>query len=66
MGFPQQRVSLKLPERLVIISYVICDGLHYTSSIEWMELTWNPTTGCDKVSAVKLRKLGTDLGQTYS
>ena len=22
-----------------------------TSSIEWTELTWNPTTGCDKVSA---------------
>lgn len=21
------------------------------SSIEWTELTWNPTTGCDKVSA---------------
>jgi len=21
-----------------------------TSSIEWTELTWNPTTGCDKVS----------------
>lgn len=22
-----------------------------TSSIEWTELTWNPTTGCDKISA---------------
>jgi protein gp37 len=22
-----------------------------SSSIEWTELTWNPTTGCDKVSA---------------
>ncbi len=22
-----------------------------TSSIEWTEMTWNPTTGCDKVSA---------------
>jgi protein gp37 len=22
-----------------------------TSSIEWTELTWNPTTGCDKVSS---------------
>ena len=21
------------------------------SSIEWTEITWNPTTGCDKVSA---------------
>src|ERR1700693_2538632 len=21
------------------------------SSIEWTEMTWNPTTGCDKVSA---------------
>ena len=21
------------------------------STIEWTELTWNPTTGCDKVSA---------------
>ena len=20
------------------------------SSIEWTELTWNPTTGCDKIS----------------
>ncbi|HEX5026755.1 MAG TPA: DUF5131 family protein [Agriterribacter sp.] len=22
------------------------------SSIEWTEMTWNPTTGCSKVSAV--------------
>ena len=22
------------------------------SSIEWTEMTWNPTTGCDKLSAV--------------
>ena len=21
------------------------------SSIEWTEMTWNPTTGCDKISA---------------
>jgi len=21
------------------------------SSIEWTEMTWNPTTGCDKITA---------------
>ncbi len=22
-----------------------------TTSIEWTEVTWNPTTGCDRISA---------------
>ena len=26
---------------------IVADG----SSIEWTQATWNPTTGCDKVSA---------------
>ncbi len=55
LGFSQEKTSFTLIQRKIITTKLVHpfkrNIMAQQSSIEWTQLTWNPTTGCNKISA---------------